>query len=120
MTAARAALGCLPVAAVVLRGAFLAAGALVAAVFAAALAAGAFLAAAFLAGAALAAGRAAVLRGGYLLSRGSNAKFTLPASASQARKALNGRRVRIDTNLSSRSVLPVASSLLICSRATGC
>src|SRR5437899_1171217 len=40
----------------------------------------------------------APLRGGNLLSRGSKAKFTLPASASQARKALNGRRVRIDTN----------------------
>src|SRR5690606_13325211 len=85
-------------------------------------AAGTFFAAAFLAGAAaLAAGRAgAPLRGGYLLSRFSNSKFTLPASASQARKALNARRGRMDTNLSSRSVLLVASSLLICSRATGC
>src|SRR5690606_28758390 len=97
MTAASAALGCLPVAAVVLRGAFLAAGSF--------FAAGAFLAAAaFLAGAAaLAAGRAgAPLRGGNLLSRFSNSKFTLPASASQARKALKARRVRMETNLSSR------------------
>src|SRR6185369_9937657 len=62
----------------------------------------------------------AVLRGGNLEARGSNSKFTLPASASQARKALNERRVRIETNLSSRSVLPVASSLAICSRSTGC
>src|SRR5690606_25034989 len=111
MTAASAALGCLPLAALVLRGA------LGAAAF---FAAGAFLAAAtFLAGAALAAAPA-VLRGGNLLSRGSNAKFTLPASLSQTRQALKLRRVRMDTNLSSRSVLPVASSLLICSRATGC
>src|SRR5690606_33528003 len=63
---------------------------------------------------------AAVLRGGYLDSRCSNSKLTLPASLSQARKALNARRVRMLTNLSSRSVLPVASSFCICARSTGC
>src|SRR5690606_10746721 len=105
-----------PVAAVVLRGAL---GTLAAAVF---------LAAAFLAGAAflaaalpvLAGAPAAVLRGGNLEVRGSNSKLTLPASLSQARKALKARRVRMETNLSSRSVLPVSSNLLICSRSTGC
>src|SRR5450830_65985 len=101
ITAASSALGVRPLPGVALRGvlvaAFLAAGAL---------------AAAFLAGAALAAAPA-VLRGGNLLSRGSNSKFTLLAAASQAKKALKLRRVRMLTNLSSRSVLPVLSSLCI-------
>src|SRR5436190_10894547 len=35
----------------------------------------------------------------------ANSKFTLPASASHFRCALNGRRVRIETKPSSRSVL---------------
>ena len=34
--------------------------------------------------------------------------------------ALKARRVRMETNLSSRSVLPVLSSLSICSRSIGC
>ena len=34
--------------------------------------------------------------------------------------ALKPRRVRMETNLSSKSVLPVSSSLLICSRTMGC
>ncbi|MNT65648.1 hypothetical protein D3C72_2036470 [compost metagenome] len=63
---------------------------------------------------------AAALRAGNLPSRGSNSKFTLPASLSQARKALKLRRVRLEMNLSSRSVLPVASSLAIWSRSMGC
>ncbi|MNV40722.1 hypothetical protein D3C71_1323370 [compost metagenome] len=51
---------------------------------------------------------------------GANSKLTLPASLSHARWALKLRRVRMLTNLSSRSVLPVSSSLVICSRSTGC
>ena len=97
---------------------------------AAAFFAGAFFAAIFLAGAAvtpspaafLAVARlvaaflaavvfpAAVFRGGYLLTRGSNSKTTRPSSALHAKKALNARRVRMDTNLSSKSVFPVVSS----------
>src|SRR5829696_7083073 len=68
------------------------------------LAAGAFLAAAFFAAGAFAA--FAGLRGGNL--DGANSKFTLSASLSQASMALKGRRVRMETNLSSRSVLPVS------------
>src|SRR5439155_23621837 len=75
------------------------------------LAAGVFFAATFLAAAVLPAGAALpkVLRGGNLLppSRGANSKVTLPSSAFQVRKALKARRVRMLTNLSSRSVLPV-------------
>ena len=47
---------------------------------------------------------------------GANSKFTLPASASQDSMALKARRVRMLTNLSSKSVLPVANSLVIWSR----
>src|SRR5688572_5736594 len=106
ITAASSALGLRP--APVLRGAlgaaaFLAGAAFFAAVLAA-LATGAYLAAGSFAPGVL---PAAPLRGGNL--DGANSKFTLPASLSQARKALNGRRVRMDTNLSSRSVLPVCS-----------
>ena len=61
---------------------------------------------------------AATLRGGNF--DGANSKPTLPACASQTRKALKARRVRIETNLSSKSVLPVSSNLPICSRDTAC
>jgi len=70
--------------------------------------------------AALAAPAVAVLRGGNFEVRGSNSKFTLPAVASQARKALKARRVLLETNLSSSWVLPDSSSRRICSRTTGC
>src|SRR6185312_2896241 len=122
MTAASAALGVRPAPGLAadLRGV------LVAGLLAAAFLAGALAGTlrAVLAGAALAAAAsgaavlAADLRGGNL--DGANSKLTLPASLSHARYALNGRRVRIETNLSSRSVLPLSSSLLICSRTTGC
>src|SRR5690349_10324348 len=46
---------------------------------------------------------AAVLRGGNFDVRGSNSKVTLPSSLFHARKALNARRVRMETNLSSKS-----------------
>src|SRR6188472_3486185 len=105
ITAASSVLGLRP--GPVLRGALAAAaffaGAFLAAGFAAALAAlatGAYFAAGSFAAGVL---PAAPLRGGNF--DGANSKFTLPASLSHARKALNGRRVRIDTNLSSRSVL---------------
>jgi len=61
---------------------------------------------------------AAVFRGGNLL--GANSKLTFPASGSQASMALKARRVRMLTNLSSKSVFPVASNFSICSRAMGC
>src|SRR3954468_14983721 len=116
--AARSALGFKPAPALRLV-AFFAAGAFFAG--AAFFAAGDFFAAALYGAAgSFAAFAGAPLRGGNFEVRGSNSKFTLPASLTHARKALNGRRVRIETNLSSRSVLPVASSLLICSRSTGC
>src|SRR6187402_3136502 len=114
ITAASSVLGLRP--GPVLRGALAAAAFFAGAFFAAGFAAA--LAAAFATGAYFAAGvlPAAPLRGGNF--DGANSKFTLPASLSQARKALNGRRVRMETNLSSRSVLPLANSLLICSRST--
>ena len=127
MTAASAALGRLSEAALAWRGALAGAaflGALFVAVFAAPLAAllPALLAAtrppAVTVLAAAAAAPAATLRGGYL--DGANSKLTLPASASQASMALKARRVREETNLSSMSVLPVASSFCICARSTGC
>src|SRR5512133_53971 len=131
ITAARAALGCRPAAGLAafltaaLRGVLalaLAAALGLATFLAAFLAAAPVLAAraapVFEATAALVKGVAAVLRGGNLL--GANSKFTLPASASQASMALKPRRVRMETNLSSKSVLPVASSLRICSRSIGC
>src|SRR6478672_7912292 len=93
ITAASASLGLSP--APGLRGALGAAAFFAAATF---LAAGVLAAAFFAAGAAL----AKVLRGGNLLVRGSNSKATLPSSWFQARKALNARRVRIETNFSSR------------------
>ena len=89
--------------------AFLGAAFFAAAFLAGAFLAGAFFAAAFFAGA-FAAVLTAVLRGGYLLTRGSNSNATLSSSAFHAKNALNGRRVRMDTNLSSRSVLPVVNS----------
>src|SRR5438105_6809130 len=107
ITAASSALGLRP--APVLRGAFGAAAFFAGAAFLA----GAFFAAApYFAAGSFAAGvlPAAVLRGGNLLARGSNSKVTLPSSLFHARNALNARRVRIDTNLSSRSVLPVSSN----------
>ena len=63
---------------------------------------------------------AGVLRGGNLLVRGSNSNTTLSSSAFHDKKALKARRVRLLTNLSSKSVLPVLSSLAICSRSTTC
>ena len=64
---------------------------------------------------------AAVLRAaGAFAARGSNSKPTLPSFLSQARKALNLRRVLLETKFSSSAVLPSASSLVICSRGTGC
>src|SRR5450830_816157 len=122
ITAASAALGVEPApAAGALRGAlaatFLAAG-LAADVFAAfvpvALVPPWLVAACLVATAARVRGVAAVLRGGNLL--GANSKLTLPSAASHTSMALKARRVRIETNLSSRSVLPVLSSLCICSR----
>src|SRR5664279_4131063 len=94
ITAASAGLGVRP--APVLRGALAAAGFPAGTVFFAMV----FLAATFLPVAALAAGAyfaagslavvlpAAALRGGNFEARGSNSKFTLPASGSQARNAL--------------------------------
>ena len=67
-------------------------------------------------GASTSAAPAAPLFGGAPLAaprcgRGSNSKITLPSFLSQARNALNLRRVLFETKFSSRSVLPVASSL---------
>src|SRR6185369_14748648 len=75
--------------------------------------------AAFLAAAFLAAG-AFFAAAGALAARGWNSKLTLPSFLSKARKALNLRRVLLETKFSSRSVLPVVSSLTTCSRPTGC
>src|SRR5690606_25065075 len=49
----------------------------------------------------------------------SNSKPTLPW-ASHTRKALNLRLVRLDTNPSNKSVLPVSSSLVICCAGISC
>src|SRR5699024_138684 len=54
----------------------------------------------------------------FLLARGSNSKPTLPFL--MTRKALNLRCVRLETKPSSRSVLPSASILVICSGLTSC
>src|SRR5688572_2250056 len=97
ITAASSALGVRPAAG--LRGALGAAAFFAAGAF--------FAAAAFLAAVTVGVLVAAkLLRGGNLEVRGSNSKVTLPSSLFHTRKALKARRVRIETNLSSRSVLP--------------
>ena len=127
MTAASASLGFMPVpglrgalgaAAFLTPGTFLATTFFTAVVLPATVFPATFLAATFFAAGAPA--FANVLRGGNLLVRGSNSNATLASSLFQLKNALNARRVRMLTNLSSRSVLPVASNFSTCSRSTGC